>query len=248
MKKLFGLLKIKSLKSKKLFLGIFLLIFLILVSIPAFYFFNQYQKTQKLLNSSNELNAKEVTDIISKVGNLIELPSGTPTVATVSDITKLKSQPFFAKAQNGDKVLIYSDAKKAIIWRPSTNKVVEYANISLSAENGGTSSGTASASLSPTQAPKVKVAIYNGTTTVGLTKTTQDKLENKIEGIEVVARENASKSDYTSTIVVDFSGKNSALVNSIAKELGASVGSMPNGESRTKDAEIIIILGESSSQ
>lgn len=49
----------------------------------------------------------------------------TPTIATVSDITKLQGQPFFAKAQNGDKVYVYSNAKKAILYRPSENKIIE---------------------------------------------------------------------------------------------------------------------------
>jgi len=59
------------------------------------------------------------------VGKLMELPHETPTIATVTDVNKLEDQPFFAKAQNGDKVLIFSAAQRAIIYRPSTNKVID---------------------------------------------------------------------------------------------------------------------------
>ena len=62
--------------------------------------------------------------------------SEAPTIATVNDITKLKGQAFFADAKNGDKVLIYTKAGKAVLYRPLTNKVIEYSTVNL---NGNTS-------------------------------------------------------------------------------------------------------------
>ena len=54
-------------------------------------------------------------------------------MATVSDPEKLKDQPFFAKAQKGDKVLIYSNSQKAILYSPTEDKIVEVAPINSSA-------------------------------------------------------------------------------------------------------------------
>lgn len=71
-------------------------------------------------------------NLIEKVGKLILLPTGeTPQIATVSDKTKLSGQNFFANAENGDKVLIYYQAKKAILYRPSINKIVEVGPIEI---------------------------------------------------------------------------------------------------------------------
>ena len=88
---------------------------------------------------------QEVSSIVDKVGSLMVLPqSEVPTIATVSDITKLKDQPFFTNAQNGDKVLMYSGAKKAILYRPSNNKIIEVAPLTIPASStseGATSSG-----------------------------------------------------------------------------------------------------------
>lgn len=72
--------------------------------------------------------ASASSDVIAKVGKLVELPAGeTPTVATVSDLAPLKDEPFFKEAEIGDKVLIFSTSKKAILYRPSTNKVITVA-------------------------------------------------------------------------------------------------------------------------
>ena len=61
--------------------------------------------------------------IVSAVGSLMALPAGTPQIATVADaVTLKKTEAFFANAENGDQVLVYTD--KAILYRPSTNKII----------------------------------------------------------------------------------------------------------------------------
>src|SRR3972149_5467467 len=59
--------------------------------------------------------AGEAKAVLEKVGKLIDLPTGEePTIATVQDAERVKSQPFFAKAQNGYRVIIYTTARLAI--------------------------------------------------------------------------------------------------------------------------------------
>jgi len=79
------------------------------------------------------IRAKEAYDtLVKKVGSNINLPQNeSPTVATVSDVNQLKGQAFFKNAQNGDKVMIYTQARKAILYRPSTNKIIEVGPISV---------------------------------------------------------------------------------------------------------------------
>jgi len=73
-----------------------------------------------------------VQTTVDKVGKLVSLPSNeTPTLATVSDISKLKGQTFFANAQNGDKVLIYTQHKLAVLYRPSIDKVINIAPLNI---------------------------------------------------------------------------------------------------------------------
>src|SRR5205085_30650 len=73
-----------------------------------------YLYTQKFQVAGASTNSQaEVKKLVAEVGKIIDLPTGEdPTLATVTDISKLAGQPFFQKAKNGDKVLIYANAKK----------------------------------------------------------------------------------------------------------------------------------------
>jgi len=73
---------------------------------------------------------EEISTLISKVSKLYLLPTGEePTIATVSDPEALKNQSFFFSSEKGDKVLIYAKAGKAILYRPSIDKIIETAPI-----------------------------------------------------------------------------------------------------------------------
>lgn len=74
---------------------------------------------------------KEIQELVAQIGKLIVLPMDEqPIVATVNDTDQLKGQAFFANAQKGDKVLIYNEARKAILYSPRLNRVVEIAPLS----------------------------------------------------------------------------------------------------------------------
>jgi hypothetical protein len=63
--------------------------------------------------------------VLEKVGKLVSLPQGEePTVATITDLKPLEGQEFFKDARIGDKVIIYKGASKAILYRPTQNKVI----------------------------------------------------------------------------------------------------------------------------
>jgi hypothetical protein len=74
----------------------------------------------------------EVDMLVTEVGKLLALPTDEkPTVATITDVEKLKEQVFFKNASNGDKVLIYTKSKKAILYRPSEKKIVEVGAVNI---------------------------------------------------------------------------------------------------------------------
>lgn len=110
------------------------LLFLIVIAAGAgssYYFYTKYLETKAALDNPEMVAQTEVKALTDSLGKLMELPDEEPTVATVLDRDKLQDQPFFAKAENGDKVIIYTQASKAILYRPASNKIVEVAPIQI---------------------------------------------------------------------------------------------------------------------
>lgn len=221
--------------SQSLIIIIGLAVVLIAALGTTIYFYLQYQNTQDQLNKATQSN--EQAALIAEVGKLIVLPSGEqPTIATVSDLNRLKGQSFFAHARNGDKVLIYTKAQEAILYDPIANKIVEVGPISLTQVTPTPKGPT------PTLAP-VRVAIYNGTPTAGLANKIGTDITNKMPNATIVAKGDA-KNDYSSTIVVDLSGKNASTATTMAEILGAKITSLPKGEIKPQNADVLVILGK----
>lgn len=106
---------------------------LIVVAILGLYGCWHYYGKYKSLTADPNIEAQKMTkNLINTLGKLIELPSDeTPSVATISDKEKLVNQPFFKNAENGDILFAYTNSMKAIIYRPSTNKIINVAPISI---------------------------------------------------------------------------------------------------------------------
>jgi len=97
-----------------------------------YYYYRQATDLKKNPQKQQAVLQEEAKSLVADVSRLIVLPQDEePTIATVSDPEKLKDQPFFANAKAGDKVLIYSKAKKAILYDPQNDKIVEVAPLNI---------------------------------------------------------------------------------------------------------------------
>lgn len=91
----------------------------------------QREEEEQAVQDSEE----EIKSLVEKVAKQVDIPDEIPTIATIKDITKLTTQPFFKDAQNGDKVLIFTEARKAVIYRESTDKVINSGPIGVTDDN-----------------------------------------------------------------------------------------------------------------
>jgi|SRR5690606_27003128 len=133
-----------------------LVIVLVGVAGTAYYFYDQHRQAKEKLENPEQFAQEETQALINEMSELIALPeadiaNGEPTLATVQDKEKLKDQEFFTNSENGDKVLIYAKAKKAFLYRPSTNKVINVAPVSIGDEPQA--SGSATPTPTPTPPP-----------------------------------------------------------------------------------------------
>lgn len=211
--------------KKLIVVGVVGLLILSLMA-TSYYFFSQYKKTQTLLNNPTMAAKEEVKEITAKLAKFIELPpKEEPIVVTVLDKNKLKDQEFFKKAENGDKVIVYTTSKKAILYRPNTNKIIEVAPVNLGDVN-----------------QPIRIALYNGTTTE-MTTELEKELTQKVTNIAVVSKESAKKTDYEKTLVIDLSGKRPELAKQLADLLNGQVSTLPKDEVVPKDADLLTIIG-----
>lgn len=228
-----------------------------LISVGAYHYQSMRKELEKLkaqAPTSSSLSEERQRELLSEVSARILLPQDeTPTIAMVSDIDRLKDQPFFAGGQNGDVVLIYMNAKKAILYRPSEKKVVEVAPISLDNADGmaqATVSGAMNqqkgnfAEKGPiVSAQSFRFALRNGTPDNALTRMFEREMIKKFPNASVIERGNASKRDYATSVIVDVSGTKSSDLRSIASALNLSPSSLPDGEQPPTNADFLIILG-----
>jgi len=206
------------------------------------YYYIQYRHAQNLLK--NPLLALEMQQetIVKNVSKLTQVPPGEqPTIAKISDITKLQNQPFFQNAQNGDFVLIYTKAKEAILYDPVSNKVLRVGPILVPSPTAGIPQAALGAQTSNLP---VSVAIYNGTTVAGLAKKTETKITQAMKNVTVITETNAAKQDYTQTVVIDLKGNNAATASQIASVLHGTVSSLPSREVKPANVDVLVILGE----
>lgn len=116
-------------KNRNLFKIIIIFLSIVIIFLIGYFYF----KINKFKNQTNIDNAKEIKQLISKINQIYLSPEGeVPTVATVTDPEVLKEKLFFTLAQKGDKVFIYSHFGKAVLYRPSINKIVEIVSVKTS--------------------------------------------------------------------------------------------------------------------
>lgn len=128
--------------------------FSLFVNRTLYYENRDLKKEVSELKKEPSVQAKEeVKTLVKKLSELVVLPEGEdPVVATVTDKEKLKDQPVFAKAENGDKLIIYSSAGKAYLFDPNSGKVKDIIPVNIG-QNGEVAGAAKDAGVTPTPTP-----------------------------------------------------------------------------------------------
>jgi hypothetical protein len=109
--------------------NVLIIITLIIITIGVYVFVKK--DTSVILDDQNtledqELIQKDIDDLVQKVSTHYLLPTGEePVVATVTDAQALSvEQEFYKDVENGDRVMLYIQNKRAINYSPSRDIII----------------------------------------------------------------------------------------------------------------------------
>lgn len=124
--------------NKRTFAITIAVIIILVIAGGSYYMFSR--DTFESQGNPQELSQRDITTLVVRVGKHIQLPTNEdPLVATIVDVESLVAdQPFYQGAQNGDVLLIYQGASKAIIYSPSRDILVNVGPIILDGEQNET--------------------------------------------------------------------------------------------------------------
>ncbi len=207
----------RSFLSKKVALrAVYLLVLAAALALAGMY----YNKYTDLKNASPEQLQQAQTDqYIAAINKLYALPANEkPDVATVKDKEALKKQyPFFDQAENDDVVLIYKEAKLAILYRPSSKQLIKVGAVNI---GNGISIRTVGSSAERSAVEKLLTDNQLNFTTGGAAKTA-------ISGV----------------LVVDVNGNKADEAKKLAEIIKGKVVTLPEGEEKPTDVDLLVLFG-----
>lgn len=222
----------------------------------SFFFYVQWQLAQDKIETVPSEQVKDVTpeeidEIVKALEKIVLLPTGeTPKLSTITNKDELTdNQEFFKDVENGDKIIVYQQAKKAFLYRPSTKKIINLSPIDITGgEDQPVEKVQIKTETSPTSSPEtvsspVTVELRNGTEVAGLTLGFESKLKATGVDIEVTKRSNAAYVDYGESVLVMVNLTRKIEAQLIANALDMSVSVLPDDEEKT-EADILIIVGK----
>jgi len=201
-------------------------------------------------NGQTSSAQEEIKSLLEKVSKHIILPSQEePALATVIDASKLKQEdPFYLNAENGDKLLIWATQRRAILYSPERDLLVNVGPVlfsgTMSAPQGKIEPTSSAPQVqvvesTPTSSEPLKIQILNGSGVSGAASKLAKEIESDV--LKVVSTGNA-KNIYESLMIVNLTGKN---VSVLKDKLGIEpITALPNGELSNKTADVVIIIGK----
>lgn len=204
------------------------LLIAIILSLAGFALYTnaQYQALKKNPSVASEDTNKA---ILSRLGKIMKLPDDeTPQIAAVSDKSKLASDVFFKDADNGDYLIVYSKARRIIVFRDSKNQIINQGPFTINT------------------AGKVKVGLVQASSSAAAVQTVQQQIKDKLGdtlGVIDIA-DTKAKGTYRKTQVVDLTGgQRTDQAKTIASAVGGEViTKMPEGEAIPQDTEVVVFV------
>ncbi len=84
------------------------------------------------ISKDGKITEREAQKVKTEVAKLINLPQEEPVMALVTNADQLiAEQPFYQGVTNGDVLIIYPQARKAVLFNPRTSKLVNVGPVNV---------------------------------------------------------------------------------------------------------------------
>jgi hypothetical protein len=202
---------------------------------------------QPLTSDNSPKIKQEVQSTIARVAELVPIKTDErPYVGVITDVDLVKqANPFYKDAEQGDKVLIWSD--RAVVYSPSKDKIVAMVVATpANAQPAPAPTIEQPTSTTPvsTALETVTVEIRNASGVAGLAGKLKATLVS--DGI-TVSKIGDAKVKLDNTVIVDLSqGKAPNALAKVSSVSGGTAAALPEGEPTSK-ADILILIGKAQS-
>jgi len=199
------------------------------------------------------IDTDEAKRVIDKVRALVVVPADEePTVARIADISRLSGQQFFTQAKNGDHVLVFQNAKRAILFRESENRVVEFTTVTFAGTPTPEPEVAGAEAPQPSATPSVNpivtsvsarytVFLLNGLGDQGNLMGFRQRLEQVAPDLRVVGEAQAKRT-YKTSVIVDIAKDKEADAADYGGRLNVGLSTYPEGED-IYSADFLIVVG-----
>lgn len=113
-------------KSHKV-LTLIIIFGLALVFLLGSYYKSEQAKHEKKIEAENIV-------MLEKISKLLNAPDEKPIVSTVNSKEDFANAPTFRSAEKGDKLFVWVSANQAVLYRPSTNQVLDITTVKATVE------------------------------------------------------------------------------------------------------------------
>jgi hypothetical protein len=197
-----------------------------LLAFGGFYFYKYQELNSDVQEQSQTLEEKKARYVedVAKVFDIPTLEEEEPTIGQLPEGTSLDEikdvNDFYQNAEAGDILLAWQEANLSILFRPSTNKIIN--------------TSTFASPLGNAQVDVALIAPTNSQESITSTVTTKFGNVN-------MASTTAPKGNITKGIVVDVSGNEQEAAQEIANLLDYEVGQLPSSESAPEGVSFVIV-------
>lgn len=191
-----------------------------------------------------ELQKQEIEALVARVRRHIVLPEDeTPIVATIKDAETLsKEQPFYSGAKNGDKLLVYSNALKALIYDPDKDIILNVGPVQLQ-QPAETQQQTVEKNTETERENQLSIEVRNGSGVIGAAAKLKDEIGNNT-AYTVIKAGDAIHTNYQKTLLVNFTDNSkNDMISKLAAAVGATVVTLLPDDEAPTPAEALIIIG-----